>query len=88
MDPNLVATVFVPTNDAFSKALSQYGVTPSQALQQASLIKGVSYATLTPACASTRLHPCDQKLSCCSIFALHDHMCVLIAYNSFVSTHE
>ena len=41
-DPSLVATVFMPTNDAFSKALSQYGVTPTQALQQPSLLKGVS----------------------------------------------
>ncbi|KAL3143676.1 hypothetical protein ABBQ38_002471 [Trebouxia sp. C0009 RCD-2024] len=53
MDPNLVATVFVPTNDAFSKALSQYGVTPSQALQQASLIKGLLQYHVVPGMALT-----------------------------------
>lgn len=46
-EPNLVATVFAPTNDAFSKALSQYGVTPSQALQQARLVRGVSLQSIT-----------------------------------------
>ena len=55
-DPSLVATVFVPTNDAFNKALSQYGVTPSQALQQASLIKGVSFAASTSAYDVTLCH--------------------------------
>lgn len=39
--------MFVPTNDAFTKALSQYGVTPTQALQQTSLIRGVSFASIT-----------------------------------------
>ena len=45
-DPDLIATVFAPTNDAFTSALSQYGVTPSQALQQPSLLKGVSLCHL------------------------------------------
>lgn len=45
-DPSLMATVFVPTNDAFTSALSQYGVTPTQALQQPSLLKGVSLCHL------------------------------------------
>ena len=45
-DSNLVATVFVPTNDAFTKALSQYGVTPAQVLQQTSLVRGVSLASI------------------------------------------
>ena len=48
-DPTLVATVFVPTNDAFTTALSQYGVTPTQALAEPSLLKGVSPMTLSHA---------------------------------------
>ena len=46
-DPDLVATVFAPTNDAFTKALNQYGVTPAQALQQTSLVRGVRLAIMT-----------------------------------------
>lgn len=46
-DPSLVATVFVPTNDAFTKVLTQYGVTPAQALQQTSLVRGVRLAIMT-----------------------------------------
>ncbi len=41
-DPTLVATVFVPTNQAFTTALSQFGVTPTEALAEPSLLKGVS----------------------------------------------
>jgi len=41
-DPTLVATVFVPTNEAFTSALSQFGVTPTEALAEPSLLKGVS----------------------------------------------
>ncbi|KAL0045360.1 hypothetical protein WJX82_004924 [Trebouxia sp. C0006] len=52
-DPTLVATVFVPTNAAFTTALSQFGVTPTEALAEPSLLKGLLQYHVVPGMAMT-----------------------------------
>ncbi|KAL0021745.1 hypothetical protein WJX79_001549 [Trebouxia sp. C0005] len=52
-DPTLAATVFVPTNEAFTTALSQFGVTPTEALAEPSLLKGLLQYHVVPGMAMT-----------------------------------